>query len=235
MQYALILAGAAVAQAANAHEHRHGRLHGKRAVVTDVEVDYVTVVETVTVGGAAPTTQKQYVAPTHSSYAPAPSAYSSSASSSYVAPVVESSSASSVYVVPVESSSSAAAPSSTLTTSVSSVASIAASSSPSSVAATSSYASSAASSSASASPSGVSSGNLTPNGKKAGLSGYIGIQDKASFSALSPYISWYSDYTPNTPDVDGVMGIGMLWGADGSPCGSDMVRTIDKPNGNPMI
>jgi len=232
MQPALILAGAAIAQVANAHNHdaRHARLHGKRVIVTDVEVDVVTVWETVTAGGAAaPTTQAQYVAPTSqasSNYGPAPSAYSSAASSvsAAAASSVYSSAASSISVAPVASSSSAAAPSSTLVTSVSSAASVAAYSS-SSAAAPSSYASSSAASSAAApSGSGVSASNLTPNGKKAGLSGYIGIQDTQSFSEMAPHISWYSDYTPNTPDEQGVTGIGMLWGADGSPCGSDMVR-----------
>jgi len=233
MQSALILAGAAIAQVANAHSHeaRHARLHGKRVIVTDVEVDVVTVWETVTAGGAAaPTTQAQYVAPTSQApgnHGPAPSAYSSAASSVSVAaaPSVYSSAASSISVAPVASSSSAAAPSSTLVTSVSSAASVAAYSS-SSAAAPSSYAasSSAASSTAAPSGSGVSASNLTPNGKKAGLSGYIGIQNTQSFSDMAPHISWYSDYTPNTPDEQGVTGIGMLWGADGSPCGSDMVR-----------
>ncbi|KAK5735727.1 hypothetical protein LTR17_007899 [Elasticomyces elasticus] len=209
MQYALILAGAAVAQVANAHEGRHGRLHAKRDVVT--EVDVVTVVQTVTVG-ALPVTQEQVQAPAYH----APSSYV--APSSYAAPSLYSAPASSSSVAPVAESSSEAAPSSTLVTSVSS-----AYSSP--APAPSSYASSAVSSAAPAS-SGISSGNLTPNGKKAGLSGYIGIQEKASFESLSQYISWYSDYTPNTPDVNGVMGIGMLWGADGSPCGSDMTTRL---------
>ncbi|KAK0878229.1 hypothetical protein LTR87_007908 [Friedmanniomyces endolithicus] len=247
MQSALILAGAAIAQVANAHSHdaRHARLHGKRVVVTDVEVAVVTVWETVTAGGAAaaPTTQAQYVAPTSqapSNYGPAPSAYSSAASSVSVAAAssVYSPAASSISVAPVASSSSAAAPSSTLVTSVSSAASVAAYSS-SSAAAPSGYAasSSAASSAAAPSGSGVSASNLTPNGKKAGLSGYIGIQNTQSFSDMAPHISWYSDYTPNTPDEQGVTGIGMLWGADGSPCGSDMTCPPRTPphNGESLI
>lgn len=71
-----------------------------------------------------------------------------------------------------------------------------------------------------ASSSGISRGTLSPNGKKAGLSGYPGIQAMPAFSDLASYISWYSDYTPNTPDSQGVMGIGMLWGASGLPCRS---------------
>ncbi|KAK1036393.1 hypothetical protein LTR33_016356 [Friedmanniomyces endolithicus] len=236
MQSALILAGAAIAQVANAHGHeaRHARLHAKRVVVTDVEVDVVTVWETVTAGAAAaPTTQAQYVAPTSqapSNYGPAPSAYSSAASSASVAAAssVYSSAASSISVAPVASSSSAAAPSSTLVTSVSSAVSVAAYSS-SSAAAPSSYVASSSSTASSAtapSGSGVSASNLTPSGKKAGLSGYIGIQNTQSFSDMAPHISWYSDYTPNTPDEQGVTGIGMLWGANGSPCGSDMTNRL---------
>ncbi|KAK0827227.1 hypothetical protein LTR03_016947 [Friedmanniomyces endolithicus] len=213
MQSALILAGAAIAQVANAHSHdaRHARLHGKRVVVTDVEVAVVTVWETVTAGGAAaaPTTQAQYVAPTSqapSNYGPAPSVGC---------------------VECIRCCGLEPAPSSTLVTSVSSAASVAAYSS-SSAAAPSGYAasSSAASSAAAPSGSGVSASNLTPNGKKAGLSGYIGIQNTQSFSDMAPHISWYSDYTPNTPDEQGVTGIGMLWGADGSPCGSDMTTRL---------
>lgn len=60
--------------------------------------------------------------------------------------------------------------------------------------------------------------NFTPKGKKAGLSGYIGIEKKPAFKTLAPYISWYSDYAPNTPNAHGVKGVGMLWGATGSSC-----------------
>jgi hypothetical protein len=59
---------------------------------------------------------------------------------------------------------------------------------------------------------------LTPNGRKAGLSGYVGIEDTDAFTDLAPHISWYSDYTANTPDALGVHGVGMLWGAPGSAC-----------------
>ncbi|KAK3721395.1 hypothetical protein LTR37_003271 [Vermiconidia calcicola] len=61
--------------------------------------------------------------------------------------------------------------------------------------------------------------NVLPKGQKAGLSGYIGIQDKPAFKELAPHISWYSDYTPNTPSSHGVKGIGMLWGTSSSSCG----------------
>lgn len=58
------------------------------------------------------------------------------------------------------------------------------------------------------------------HGKKAGLSGYIGIQNTPAFRTLAPHIIYYSDYTPNTPSSHGVKGIGMLWGASGSACSS---------------
>lgn len=58
------------------------------------------------------------------------------------------------------------------------------------------------------------------HGRKAGLSGYVGIQNTAAFRQLAPHISYYSDYTPNTPNAHGVKGVGMLWGASGSACSS---------------
>lgn len=54
--------------------------------------------------------------------------------------------------------------------------------------------------------------------QKAGLSGYVGIQNIQAFKDLAPYIGWYSDYDPNTPDALGVQGVPMLWGATGSVC-----------------
>lgn len=67
-------------------------------------------------------------------------------------------------------------------------------------------------------------------GKKAGLSGYVGIQEKQAFSDLSPYISWYSDYNPDTPSSGDVKGIGMLWGADGSGCGDEVTDRVNRFN-----
>ena len=58
------------------------------------------------------------------------------------------------------------------------------------------------------------------HGKKAGLSGYPGIQNTPAFHQLAPHISYYSDYMPNTPLSHSVKGIGMLWGAAGSACSS---------------
>ncbi|KAF2768382.1 hypothetical protein EJ03DRAFT_244179, partial [Teratosphaeria nubilosa] len=69
--------------------------------------------------------------------------------------------------------------------------------------------------------------NLTPNGKKAGLSGFVGCQEESAFTQLAPHIGWYSDYTPNTPDAHGVKGIGMLWGGSGSSCGSTEKTRFD--------
>nr|POF07199.1 alkali-sensitive linkage protein 1 [Quercus suber] len=93
-------------------------------------------------------------------------------------------------------------------------------------AAYSSSAATAASSSSEPDSTGISKSNLTPNGNKAGLSGYIGIDAKGAFKSLAPYISWYSDYTAVTPDSDGVIGVGMLWGAEGSPCGEDVTSRL---------
>lgn len=54
--------------------------------------------------------------------------------------------------------------------------------------------------------------------KKAGLSGYPGIQSKQGFKDLSPYIGWYSDYNTDTPNAGSVQGVSMLWAGNGSPC-----------------
>lgn len=69
--------------------------------------------------------------------------------------------------------------------------------------------SSAASSSSAPSTAGTKS-NITPGGKKAGISGYVNIAMKADWSQFTPHISWYSDYTPNPPDSGDVKGIGMV-------------------------
>ena len=58
-----------------------------------------------------------------------------------------------------------------------------------------------------------------PIAKKAGLSGYEGIQNTNAWNSFAPHIAWYSDYTPNTPNVSSVLGVGMLWGGSGSACG----------------
>ncbi|KAK5109873.1 hypothetical protein LTR62_006480 [Meristemomyces frigidus] len=211
MQYALVLAGALLAAAQPHQNEAHARLHRhhhKRDVVTEVDELVVTVTDVVTAGGPAPTAVIQPAAV--SSAAPSAVQYhawshSSAAAPSSVAPAPSS------YVAPTPSSYVAPAPSSY----------VAPSSSVSSAIASSSYSSIASSVSSSApSASGISASNLTPNGKKRGLSGYVGIQSTDAFKQYAPHISWYSDYTPNTPDAEGVMGIGMLWGADGSACGS---------------
>uniref|UniRef100_A0A2D3UZS7 Asl1-like glycosyl hydrolase catalytic domain-containing protein n=1 Tax=Ramularia collo-cygni TaxID=112498 RepID=A0A2D3UZS7_9PEZI len=67
-----------------------------------------------------------------------------------------------------------------------------------------------------AAPAVVERDNIVP--KKAGLSGYPTIQNTQAFADLAPYIGWYSDYNPDTPDSKGVQGVPMLWGADGSSC-----------------
>lgn len=74
---------------------------------------------------------------------------------------------------------------------------------------TSSTQSSAAPSSSA--PSTGAKSNITPGGKKAGISGYGNIAMMADWSQFTPHISWYSDYTPNPPDSGDVKGIGMVW------------------------
>lgn len=228
MQYAIVFGAAALAHlsSATALRHAHERFH-KRAIVTDYEIDYVTVYTTVTVG-AEPTTlpaaQEQWAhSPSHGGWGSS----DESAASSTSAPTASS------YVAPA-SSSAAAAPVADTTWTTSAAAA------PTSYAASSSYTSSAsAASSASVSASsGVSPSNLTPGGKKAGLSGYIGCQDTSAFTDLAPYISWYSDYTANTTDAQGVQGIGMLWAGPGSACGSletDRLDTFTSLTSTPSI
>jgi len=215
MKYALVFAGVTLAsfaqgqfqhnQRGGIHARQHVHEHAKKDIATSIEVEWVTV--TVTAGAGSPSTAPE--APSN----PAPPSSAVAVSSSN--PVVEEkvqkpspkpseapSSSAATYVAPaptpepVKSSSSAAAPSS---------------------AASSGYGSPPASSS------GISKTNLTPNGKKAGLSGYTGIQTNAkeAFSALAPHISWYSDYTATTETTSAfpnVMGIPMLWSGSGSAC-----------------
>lgn len=52
----------------------------------------------------------------------------------------------------------------------------------------------------------------TTNGIKAGLSGYpkINLYSTEGMNAFAPYIGWYSDYTPSTPDYGKVQGIPMV-------------------------
>lgn len=64
----------------------------------------------------------------------------------------------------------------------------------------------------------TSSSSITPKGLKAGIAGFPGIQvtNAAILDQFASYISWYSDYWPNTTDYTGngstLTGIGMLWG-----------------------
>ncbi|KAI7305488.1 hypothetical protein KC315_g14650, partial [Hortaea werneckii] len=188
MQYALIFAAAALA---HAHENRHGRLHANRDINTVTDLDMVTVTQYVT-ATAAPTPEVQhkaqwgYQGPASSKESSSPSTVASSTS---VAPQ----SYSSVEEAPVQESS--AKPSTTFATSAASPSAYSSAASPSSYGSGSST-----TSSSSSSGTGITANNLTPNGKKAGLSGYVGIQEMQAFSELAPYISWYSDYAPDTPD-----------------------------------
>ncbi|KAF2719832.1 glycoside hydrolase family 128 protein [Polychaeton citri CBS 116435] len=225
---------------------RHAHLHHqeKRDVQTKVDWEYVTEVVTVTAGAAqqqwenhghpwhkkSSSASSEAAPSTTSAAVPATTLTTSVASSSTEAALPTSSEVESTTSIAASSpSSSSSSPSSTWSaTSSSSTADPTYAVTTSSSAAAPSSSSSTAevkepASSTSSSPSSYSTGitksNLTPNGRKAGLSGYIGIQEKNAFSDLAPHISWYSDYTPNTPDSNGVKGIGMLWGADGSTCG----------------
>ena len=55
-------------------------------------------------------------------------------------------------------------------------------------------------------------------GRKAGLTGWAGIQNHAAFKQFAPYLSHYIDDTPNTPNYGKVKGVGMLKAAGNSPC-----------------
>ena len=245
MQYTLLVAAAALAQA---YENVHGRHHAQRDLETVVNVEYVTVTQIVTAGAASsadasPTAQVKwghghgnhhwgggYASSDEASVSSTTDASPSSmvasedpsSKDSYAAPTtseftsmsIPAQTSSSVEVSP-EQESSSNKPTTTFATSVSSAASP---SQYSTATAPDSYGSSTTSSSP-ASGTGITANNLTPSGKKAGLSGYIGIQETQSFTDLAPYSSWYSDYAPDTPDSQGVQGIGMLWGASGSACG----------------
>ncbi|KAK5125298.1 hypothetical protein LTR08_005360 [Meristemomyces frigidus] len=220
MQYTLLLAAAALAHAHDGHRRFHNkRLETVVETADVVETNVVTVTEYMT-PSATPSVTLAVENHWHSWSAKQSS--SEAASSSVEASSAAPSPASSSVSTPPASSSSAAwsSTSSVATTLATSVATYA---SPSAYI-TSSAAPSSSATSAAPSSSGISVGNLTPNGKKAGLSGYIGIQNIDAFSDLAPYISWYSDYTANTPDEQGVKGIGMLWGADGSACSDTMER-----------
>lgn len=85
----------------------------------------------------------------------------------------------------------------------------------------------AATSSSTSSDKNMTTSNLSPQGKKAGLSGYVSIQNTDAFDTLAPYISWYSDYTANTPSSGNVTGVGMLWAAAGSGCGSEVTNRVN--------
>lgn len=223
MKYTLVSMGVALAPIVQGLNHQHGgihaRDHAKRAIVTTDVIETVTVYVTAlpnvepTVPAVAASSAQQIAGEKLVN-----NQYQQSSSSSSISAVLSSSTSStSIQVAPVyvESStpSSLSSASSTIATSTS--VQISAPSSPA--------ASSSTASASTASGTGISKANLTPNGKKAGLSGYVGIQTnaKAAFGDLAPYIGWYSDYTATTEttaEFPEVMGIPMLWGADGSAC-----------------
>ena len=255
MQYSFIAVGAALAQFAQAvpavqRVRHYGVAHEKREIQTKIDLTVVTVTEYVTAG--APSSVSSASAAGHwrhyghshksSSAAAATSAAPSYASTSSepgftiqtsIPSEVESSTAAPT-TLPGEQKSSSVAPvvSSSVSSAAVSSAEATSSSGPtltySAVSKAVTYASSApAYSSAAPSSSGMSS---AWGGKKAGLSGYIGIQEKDAFSDFAPYISWYSDYTAVTPTSQGVKGVGMIWGADGSPCGEVVTERLSQFN-----
>ncbi|KAM0803714.1 glycosyl hydrolase catalytic core-domain-containing protein [Usnea florida] len=113
------------------------------------------------------------------------------------------------------SSTASTAPSSTPSVAV---AELDSSPSYSSVAASSAPSGTSGTASSSAANGSTSTSSLTPKGNKAGLGGFpdIQINNKAALDQYAPYISWYSDYWPNTTDYPSgqytIKGIGMLWG-----------------------
>lgn len=122
------------------------------------------------------------------------------------------------------SSTASIAPSSTVSVSTPSVAVAELDSSPissivvagSASSSTSSIAANSAVSGTGSSSGATSSSSISPNGIKAGVAGFpqIQITNKAALAQYADYISWYSDYWPNTTDfVSGtktVKGIGMV-------------------------
>jgi hypothetical protein len=71
----------------------------------------------------------------------------------------------------------------------------------------------------------VSGGNpFIPNGIKAGLSGFPGINqyDTNGMDSFSKYIGWYSDYTAVTPDYKNIVGVPMVCLF---PCNSSFILT----------
>ena len=88
--------------------------------------------------------------------------------------------------------------------------------SPSSVAASSAPSGTSGTAPSSAVSGSTSSSSLTPKGNKAGLGGFpkIQVNNEAALDQYAPYVSWYSDYWPNTTDYTSgtytVKGIGMV-------------------------
>ena len=118
------------------------------------------------------------------------------------------------------SSSASTAPTSTPSVAV---AELDSSPNPSSITASSASSGTSGNAPSSAVSGSTSSSSLTPNGNKAGLGGFpkIQINNKAALDQYAPYISWYSDYWPNTTDYTSgtytIKGIGMVSSQNPTP------------------
>ncbi|GAB7344565.1 hypothetical protein MBLNU457_3064t1 [Dothideomycetes sp. NU457] len=209
----VLLAAGAVAQLASAQPHVHGHNHHhKRAevTVTNVDVAYTTVVQWVTVGAPVATTASKIKTGIRKK-----GHRKHTSSTTETSAVTSASAAPSSYEASSTSTPTSTTPAQTTLTTYSSAAKS------SSLSAYSSAASKSSSSvSSSSAPKATGSTGLAGyTGIKAGLSGYIGIQNTDAWSSFVPHIGWYSDYSAITPDANGVQGIPMLWG-DGVACAS---------------
>jgi len=184
----VLLAAGAVAQLASAQPHVHGHNHKRDAVtVTNVDVAYTTVVQWVTVGAPVATTASKIKTGLRNK------GHTRKQTSSTTE----------------TSTSTSATPVQTTLATYSSAAKSSSLSAYSSAKSKSSKSSSVVSSSAA--PKATSSTGLAGyTGVKAGLSGYISIQETDAWSSFAPHIGWYSDYSATTPDANGVQGIPMV-------------------------
>lgn len=203
----VLLAAGAVAQLASAQPHVHGHAHHhKRAevTVTNVDVAYTTVVQWVTVGAPVATTASGITSGLrkkgHRKHT------SSTDDTTETSAVTSASAAPSSYESSSTSTTTSAAP---VQTTLATYSSAAKSSTLSAYSSAAPKSSSAVSSSSAPKVTG-STGLAGYTGIKAGLSGYIGVQNTNAWSSFVPHIGWYSDYSAVTPDANGVQGIPMV-------------------------
>ena len=218
MQYSFVLAGATLASFAVGHPHRHE----KRAILRETEIAVMTVTDIVTEFEPSlhwrPLTTAEASSTEETS---SPTAVVTSTHTSAASPLTTANPGG-----PIESVTTKKAASTKKTT----AGTPSAHSTKKKKKHHSATSTKESTTTAAAAPTGISLTSLSPNGKKAGLSGYVGIQDTSAFSSFAPYVSWFSDYTPNTPTSQGVMGVGMLWGAQGSSCGGTETDRLDTFN-----